>query len=82
MSQGQGPVGGSMSAKEMRARLRAELERRPIDWSARFRAAALVADRAGLRGQAIDFRTLAADWPMVTSDEAAAIGRALLGEDA
>lgn len=80
MSAGQGPVGGSMSADELR-RARKAAELAAVDWPERFRRAALVCDGIGLRGQAMDFRTLAAEWHMFERPEAAAVGRALLGED-
>ena len=53
----------------------------PVDWPARFRAAADVAEREGLVRSARELRELARRWgkpPLQESIEA--IGRALLGE--
>jgi hypothetical protein len=52
-----------------------------IDWPERIRAAADVAEAALVRGIAMDLRRIASDWPELL-DDADAVGRALLGEDA
>lgn len=53
----------------------------PIDWPARFRAAAEVAEGEGWLGTATQLRELALHFPAGRPAGVEAIGRALLGEE-